>query len=318
VLLMAHGHASGHSHDGHSHGVSADADRGKLAIALGLILGFMAVEVTVGILASSLALLADAAHMLTDATAIGLSLVVIRLAQRPAKGALTFGLKRTEILSAQFNGATLLVLALVIVYEGITRLISPPTVAGTAVLVVALIGIVVNLAATWTLSKANRESMNIEGSYQHMLTDLVAFIVTAIAGAVILITGFGRADGIASLVVAAVMLRAAYGLLKASGRVFLEAAPEGVDPDAIGRALVAEPGVSEVHDLHVWEITSGFSALSAHVLVGAENNCHATRRHLEALLHDQFEIEHTTLQVDHDGGELLDIKLPEQHQHVTR
>ena len=307
-----------HDHAGQTHGVSADADRGKLAVALGLIVAFMAVEVTVGILASSLALLSDAAHMLTDATAIGLSLVAIRLAQRPAKGATTFGLKRTEILSAQFNGATLLVLGLLIVYDGISRLITPPNVAGTAVLIVALIGIVVNLAATWTLSKANRQSMNVEGAYQHILTDLIAFIVTAIAGAVIMLTGFDRADGIASLVVAAVMLRAAYGLLKASGRVFLEAAPRGVDPDAIGRALVAEPGVSEVHDLHVWEITSGFPALSAHVLVGAENNCHAARRRLEALLHDQFEIEHTTLQVDHEGGELLDIEMPEQRERTAR
>ncbi len=235
-----------HGHDGHSPGVSVDADRGKLAIALGLIVGFMAVEVTVGILASSLALLSDAAHMLTDATAIGLSIVAIRLAKRPAKGALTFGLKRTEILSAQFNGATLLVLSLLIIYEGIGRLVTPPAVAGTAVLVVALIGIVVNLAATWTLSKASRQSMNVEGAYQHILTDLIAFIVTAIAGVVILATGFGRADGIASLVIAAVMLRAAYQLLKASGRVFLEAAPQGVDPDVIGRALAAEAGVSEV------------------------------------------------------------------------
>jgi cobalt-zinc-cadmium efflux system protein len=316
MLLMAHD--QDHGHEGHSHGVSADAERGKLAIALSLILGFMAVEVAVGILASSLALLSDAAHMLTDATAIGLSLVAIRLAQRPAKGAMTFGLKRTEILSAQFNGATLLVLGLLIIYEGITRLVTPPAVAGTAVLIVAVIGIAVNVAAIWTLSKANRESMNVEGSYQHMLTDLIAFIVTAIAGAVILITGFRRADGIASLVVAAVMLRAAYQLLKASGRVFLEAAPQGVDPDAIGRALVAVPGVSEVHDLHVWEITSGFPSLSAHVLVGTENNCHATRRHLERILHDQFEIEHTTLQVDHEGGELLDIELPEQRQRTAR
>jgi cobalt-zinc-cadmium efflux system protein len=313
---MARDH--GHGHEGHSHGVSADADRGKLAIALGLIIGFMAVEVTVGILASSLALLSDAAHMLTDATAIGLSIVAIRLAQRPAKGALTFGLKRTEILSAQFNGATLLVLGLLIVYEGIVRLVTPPAVAGAAVLVVALVGIVVNLAATWTLSKANRQSMNVEGAYQHILTDLIAFIVTAIAGAMILATGFRRADGIASLVVAAVMLRAAYQLLRASGRVFLEAAPQGVDPDAIGRALVDQPGVREVHDLHVWEITSGFPALSAHVLVGTENDCHSTRRRLEALLHDQFDIGHTTLQVDHEGGDLLNIELLERHERSTR
>ena len=160
--------------------------------------------------------------------------------------------------------------------------------------------------------------MNVEGSYQHILTDLIAFIVTAIAGAVILITGFRRADGIASLFVAAIMLRAAYQLLQASGRVFLEAAPQGLDPDAIGRALVAEPGVNEVHDLHVWEVTSGFPTLSAHVLVGNHNDCHATRRHLETLLHDRYDIEHTTLQVDHDGGELLDIELPEQRERSTR
>ncbi len=287
---------------------------GKLAIALGLIIGFMAVEVTAGILAGSLALLSDAAHMLTDATAIALSLLAIRLAGRPARGALTFGLKRTEILSAQFNGATLLVLGLLIVYEGVVRLITPPSVAGAPVLIVAVVGIGVNLVATWTLSSANRESLNVAGAYQHMLTDLIAFVVTAIAGAVILISGFRRADGIASLVVAAVMLRAAYQLLKASGRVFLEAAPRGSDPDAIGRALVAEPGVIEVHDLHVWEITSGFPALSAHVLVGTESNCHAARRRLEAVLHDRFEIEHTTLQVDHEAGDLLDIELPDQHE----
>jgi cobalt-zinc-cadmium efflux system protein len=189
-------------------------------------MGFMAFEVAVGVVSHSLSLLSDAAHMLTDAAAIALALVAGRLAAKPAKGSMTYGLKRMEILSAQFNGATLLVLALLIVYEGIRRFISPPPVHGTAVLIVALVGIVVNLAATYTLSKANRQSMNVEGSFQHILTDLAAFIVTAIAGAVIILTGFDRADGIASLVIAAIMLRAAYGLLKASGRVFLEAAPE--------------------------------------------------------------------------------------------
>jgi len=219
--------------------------------------------------------------MLTNAGAIGLSLVAIRLAAKPARGALTFGLKRTEILSAQFNGATLLVLALVIIYEGITRLVNPPEVGGTVVLVVALVGIVVNLAASYTLSKANRQLMNVEGAFQHILTDLAAFIFTAIAGAVILTTGFRRADGIASLVIAAIMLYAAYGLLKASGRVFLEAAPQGLNPDAIGNAMASQTGVSQVHDLHVWEITSGFPSLSAHVLVDNQCNCHAARRALE-------------------------------------
>lgn len=312
-----HGHG-GHSHAGHSHGVSADADRGKLVIALGLILAFMAFEVTVGIISHSLALLSDAAHMLTDAAAIGLSLVALRLAARPAKGAMTFGLKRTEILSAQFNGATLLVLGLLIIYEGITRLVHPPTVGGTAVLVVALVGIVVNLAATYTLSKANRQSMNVEGAFQHILTDLAAFIFTAIAGVVIILTGFHRADGIASLIIAAIMLHAAYGLLKASGRVFLEAAPGGVDPDAIGRRMAAVAGVAEVHDLHVWEVTSGFPALSAHVLVREDSDCHELSHQLTRLLHDQFEIEHTTLQVDHEHPQLLSIEPAEQRARPVR
>jgi cobalt-zinc-cadmium efflux system protein len=230
-------HDRGAGHAGHSHGVSADADRGKLTIALALILAFMVFEVVVGAIVHSLALLSDAAHMLTDAGAVALSLVAIRLAAKPAKGAMTFGFKRAEILSAQFNGATLLVLGLLIVCEGIRRLIDPPEVGGTAVLVVALAGVVVNLIATYTLSKANRQSMSVEGAFQHILTDLAAFIFTAVAGAVILITGFARADGIASPFVAAIMLYAAYGLLKSSGRVFLEAAPEGVDVDAIGRTL---------------------------------------------------------------------------------
>ena len=315
----AHDHAGhDHGHGGHSHGVSADADRGKLAIALALILAFMAVEATVGIISHSLALLSDAAHMLTDAGAIALSLVALRLAARPAKGAMTFGLKRTEILSAQFNGATLLVLGLLIVYEGITRLVNPPDVGGTAVLVVALVGIVANLAATYTLSKANRQSMNVEGAFQHILTDLAAFIFTAIAGAVIILTGFQRADGIASLIIAAIMLYAAYGLLKASGRVFLEAAPEGTDPDAIGNRMAGVAGVAEVHDLHVWEVTSGFPALSAHVLVREDSDCHQLSHQLTRLLHDEFDIEHTTLQVEHEHTQLLSIEPAEQRGRAIR
>lgn len=303
-----------HGHGGHSHGVSADADAGKLAITLGLILAFMCVEVATGIIAHSLALLSDAGHMLTDAAAIAFSLVALRLAQRPAKGAMTFGLKRVEILSAQANGITLLVLAAFIIYEAIHRLVSPPNVRGGLILVIALLGIVVNVAATWTLAKANRQSLNVEGSFQHIVTDLYAFIGTAVAAIVILATGFDRADPIASLLVAGLMLRSAYGLLRESGRVFLEAAPRGLDPDEIGRAMAAAPAVVEVHDLHVWEVTSGFPALSAHVLVGTDANCHAARRELETLLHDRFDVEHTTLQVEHEGGDLLQIESAEPHE----
>jgi cobalt-zinc-cadmium efflux system protein len=295
----------GHHHHGHAH----EADSRRLAIALALIAGFMAVEVVVGILANSLALLSDAAHMLTDAGALALALVAIRLARRPAAGAMTFGLGRSEIVAAAINGSTLLVLGLLFVYEGVRRVIEPHPVEGAAVLVVAIAGVVVNLAATAVLAGANRESLNVEGAFQHILIDLAAFVGTAIAGAVVLVTGFAEADGIAALFVAALMLRAASMLLRESGRVFLEAAPRGFDPEEIGQRMAATPGVREVHDLHVWEVTSGFPAMSAHVLVGRHSDCHDARRALETVLHDEFGIEHTTLQVDHEGGELLEIEV---------
>lgn len=300
--MSAVGH---HHHHGHTH----EADSRRLKIALVLIAGFMCVEVVAGILANSLALLSDAAHMLTDAGALALALVAIRLARRPAAGAMTYGLGRSEIVAAAVNGSTLLVLGLLFVYESVRRLIDPHPVAGAAVLIVAIAGVVVNLAATWVLAGANRDSLNVEGAFQHILTDLAAFVATAIAGAVILLTGFERADGIAALFVAALMLRAAYYLLRESGRVFLEAAPRGLDPQAIGLRMAALPGVTEVHDLHIWEVTSGFPSLSAHVLVGRDTDCHDVRRSLERILHDDFGVDHTTLQVDHEGGELLEIEV---------
>ena len=276
----------------------------------------MAFEIAFGVIANSLAILSDAAHMLTDAIAIGVSIIALRLARRPAQGQMTFGFRRTEILAAQFNGATLLVLAGLIVYEGIRRLVSPPHVTGSTMLVVALVGIGVNLAATRTLSRADRRSLNVEGAFQHILTDLAAFVATAIAGGVILATGYDRADGIASLIIAVIMLRAAFGLLGASGRVFLEAAPQGLDVEAIGHAMASAPSVSEVHDLHVWEVSSGFPALSAHVLVGETDDCHEVRRSLERLLQERFEIEHTTLQVEHTGSNLISIDQPQRGQAI--
>ena len=304
---MSHGHDHHHGHGGHSHAVSANADRRRLAIALGLILGLMVVEIVAGLVADSLALVSDAAHMLTDAVAIGLSLWAASLATRPARGALTYGYRRAEILAAQFNGATLLTLAVLIVIEAVRRLITPPTVAARLILAVAVIGVIVNLVATWVLAKANRESLNVEGSYQHIVTDLYAFIGTGIAAVVILTTGFQRADPIASLFVAALMLRASYGLLKASGRIFLEAAPEGMDVEEIGTALAGHPGVVEVHDLHVWEVTSGFPSLSAHVLVDLDADCHGIREQLEQVLDERFHIHHTTLQVEHTTPRLVQM-----------
>lgn len=297
---QGHDHGGGgSSHAGHAHGVSADTDRRLLSIALALILGFMAVEVTVGLLARSLALVADAGHMLTDAAAIGLALIAMRLAARPAKGAFTFGLRRAEIMSAQANGLTLLLLTAVFTVEGIRRLVDPPEVRGGLVLGTALAGIVVNLLAAWALSKANRTSLNVEGSFQHIVTDLYAFIGTAIAAGIILGTGWNRADPLATLFVALLMGRAGYALVRESGRVLLEAAPRGIDPDQVQAAILSSPGVIEVHELHVWEVTSGFPALSAHVLVDAECDCHAGRQLLETMLASRFGIDHTTLQVDH-------------------
>jgi cobalt-zinc-cadmium efflux system protein len=301
--------APAHAH--HHHGA---ANRASLARALALLVAFIAAEVVTGVLAHSLALLSDAAHLLADAAAIGFALVALTLAARPARGALTFGFKRLEVLSAQVNGVTLVILAGFITYEAIHRLVSPPHVRAALVLGVALGGIVVNLAAVRLLASADRTSLGVQGSYQHVLTDLFGFAGTAVAAAVILASGFQRADPLASLCIAAVMARSGYTLLKASGRVFLEAAPAGLDPDAIGRALVAQPGVVEVHDLHVWEVTSGFPALSAHVLVAREQDCHAARRAMEAVLHDTFALDHTTLQVDHAGGELLEIQPAAAHR----
>lgn len=297
-----------HSHAGHTHGASADADRGKLTIALVLIVAFMVAEVVTGIVANSLTLLSDAGHMLTDAAAIGFSLVALRLSRRPAAGAMTFGLKRVEILAAQGNGITLLVLAALIAIEAARRLFSPPDVAGGLMLGVALGGIVVNLIATAVLARANRQSLNIEGSFQHIVTDLYAFTGTAIAATVILVAGFNRADPIASLLVAALMLQSAFGLLRDSGRIFLEASPKTLDPDEIGRRMAAQPDVVEVHDLHVWEVTSEFPALAAHVTVKQDADCHRARLAMADLLEREFGIHHSTLQVEHQPEDLLQIK----------
>jgi cobalt-zinc-cadmium efflux system protein len=285
-------------HD-HGHDHSRIGDRRALAVALGLIAGFMAVEVAAGIVAGSLALLADAGHMLTDALALAGALVASRLATRRPGGPWTFGLARAEILAAQANGITLLVVGIWVVYGAIRRLVAPPDVHGGIVLVVALVGIAVNLAATLVLAQADRTSLNVRGAFLHVATDLVAFVGTAIAGALVLTTGWNRFDPIAGVLVAALMLRSSWSLLRESGRIFLEASPAGIDPPAVAQALAADAEVVEVHDLHVWTVTSGFPALAAHVLVSPDSDCHETRRRLQHLLEDRFHVHHVTLQVDH-------------------
>ncbi len=305
---------AGHDHggrSGHSHAPSPDADRGPLLIAFGLIAAFMLVEVAAGLIAGSLALLSDAAHMLTDAGAILLALIAGRLAARPAAGAFTFGLRRAEILSAQVNGAVLLALGVVIAVDAIGRLADPPQVQGGLVAAVGALGALVNVGAAWSLARAERRSLNVEGARQHVLTDLFASVGAVIAGLVVLLTGFDRADPLVALLVVALMLRSAWSLLRESGRVLLEAAPRGIDPQLVGRALAGHQGVAEVHDLHVWEVTSGFPALAAHVMVAAGADCHAIRRELQDLAQERFGIEHVTLQVDHAPlDELVTIDRP--------
>jgi cobalt-zinc-cadmium efflux system protein len=293
---VSHHHHHGPG-DGHGHGHSAD--RRALTVALVLIVALMAGEVAAGIAAGSLALLADAGHMLTDAAALAAALVALRLASRPPRGPWTFGLRRAEILAAQANGITLLLAALWIVYSAARRLADPPAVHGGIVLVVALVGVAVNLAASLVLSRADRTSLNVRGAFLHVLTDLAAFAGTALAGALVLVTGWDRFDPIAGLLVAGLMVRSSWSLLRESGRIFLEASPAGIDPDDVARALAADADVVEVHDLHVWTVTSGFPSLAAHVLVEPGADCHAARRRLQRVLEDRFHLHHTTLQVDH-------------------
>ena len=305
-MAAHHGHAGHHhGHDHAHHAPSADADRRWLAVALALIAGFMAIEVVAGLLAGSLALLSDAAHMLTDAASIGLALFAARLAARPAGGAFTFGFGRAEILSAQINGAALFVLAGVIAVEGVRRLGEPPDIDAAAVIVVGAVGAVVNVAAFWALSRAERQSLNVAGARAHVLADLYGSGAAVAAGTVIAAGGPAEADALAALTVAALMLRSGWSLLRSSARVLLEAAPRGIDPDEVGRTLAALPGIVEIHDLHVWEVTSGFVAVAAHVVVAPDDDCHLRRRELQAVLHDRFGIRHTTLQVDHESWQPL-------------
>ena len=304
-----HHHADGGHHE---HRLSAAADRRWLVAALVLIVAFMVVEVLVAVVSNSLALLADSGHMLVDAGALGAALWAWHLAARPATGAWTFGFKRAEILSAAGNGVTLLVMAAVLAFVSVRRLIHPASVHGLAVLVTALVGVAINVAAAWGLSRANRSSLNVEGAFQHILSDLYGFLATVLAGVVIITTGFNRADPIASLAVVALMLRASWGLLKASMRVLLEAAPEAVDLADVRAHLLEPDHVRDVHDLHVWTVTSDLPAISAHVVI--DDSCfldgHAPQvlDELQDCLAGHFDVEHSTFQLepashaDHESG----------------
>jgi cobalt-zinc-cadmium efflux system protein len=298
-----HRHAHGHAHD-HGHAMRG-ADRRVLTIALGLTAGYMVVEVVGGLITGSLALLADAGHVLSDVISLAVALVASWLAGRPAAGQRTFGLQRAEVLAALANGVALAAVGVWIVVEAVGRLRHPPHVAGAGVLAIAAVGLAINAASAGALSRGRAGSLNISAAMRHVLADALGSAGVMVAALVILITGWQAADPVASLAIAALVLLGAGGILRDAGRVLLEAAPSDVDVEAVGRAMAAAPGVIEIHDLHVWTITSGFPALAAHVIGGADEDCHGRRAELERLLHDEFAIEHTTLQVEHAAGDRL-------------
>jgi cobalt-zinc-cadmium efflux system protein len=271
----------------------------------------IAAEIVAGTIGHSLALLADAGHLVTDAAALGFALLASAMAARPAAGRWTFGYSRLEILAAQANGITLGLIALWVIWSAVHRLVTPHDVRGGLVLVVALGGVAASVAVSLVLARASRESLNVRGAFLHVLTDVAAFGAAALAGGLILATGWDRFDPIASLAVAVLMLWSSAQLIRESTFIFLERAPWDADPEAIGRALVAEQDVVEVHDLHVWTVTSGFPALSAHVLVTPGADCHAARRRLESLLSERFGLTHTTLQVEHAEPASATVELGE-------
>jgi cobalt-zinc-cadmium efflux system protein len=291
---------------------SVETDRRLLSISLALLAGFMVFEVIAAVVANSLALLADAGHMLVDIGAIAGSLIAIRLAARPETGSHTYGMKRAEILAAAANGLALLVVAAVVGFEAIVRLIHPAPVRGGVLIVVAAVGVGINLTATLLMSRANRRSLNIEGAFRHILTDLYGFTGTLVAGVVIVVSGFNRADAVASLLVVGLMLKASVQLLRPALRILLEATPEDIDLEEVRRHLLELPEVQSVHDLHAWTLTSSLPILTAHIVVTDDclNTGEAGRvlDHLQDCLAGHFDVAHSTLQfeaaghIDHELG----------------
>jgi cobalt-zinc-cadmium efflux system protein len=279
-----------------------------LRLTLALTVAFTGVEVVGGIVADSLALLADAGHMVSDNASLAVALFAAWLAGRPAGPSRTFGYRRAEILAALFNGVTLVAISIWIFIEAASRFRDPPEVEGGLMLAIAVGGLVVNLLAARILHGHAAGSLNVSAALRHVLADLLASVGVIIAAATILATGWEYADPAVSVLIGLLILASSWGILRDSTQILLEGSPTGTDVEEVGHAMASMPGVNQVHDLHVWMISSGFPALAAHVLVDRETDCHATRRALERMLGERFGLDHTTLQVDHEGGELLQIE----------
>ena len=291
---MAHVHEPTHER-------ARSESRRVLTVVLALTAGFTVVEVIGGLLTGSLALLADAGHMLSDNLSLGLALFAAWLAGQPATPEKSFGYKRAEILAALANGVTLVAISIWIFVAAYSRLQEPPEVLGGWMLAIAALGLLVNAAGALILSRSAQESLNAQGAFRHVVADALGSIGVMVAALVIVLTGWRYADPLVSVAIGALILASSWSLLRDSTNILLEATPRGIDAEDVGRKMASAEGVVEVHDLHIWTITSGFPALSAHVLVGQSEDCHARRRDLEDLLAREYGIEHTTLQVDHVG-----------------
>jgi len=296
-----------HGPHGHSHALDArrEDSRRRMWIALGINGGLLLAEAIGGVLTGSLALLADAGHVLSDAGAIVLALIAVRLATLPAAGRRTFGYQRSEVLAALVNGLTLVAISVAIAVAAIGRLSDPPTIDGAGVLALGLFGLAGNLAATWVLARGQREDINLEGVLRHSVADALGSVGVAIAGAFVLLGGSPIVDPIVGLLIAALVLASSWRLIKEPFDVLMEAAPAGLDVEGMGEAICREDGVRSVHDLHVWTVTAGFGAVAAHVVVARDCDRDLVRRRLELTLAERFGIEHTTLQMEEEADQGL-------------
>jgi cobalt-zinc-cadmium efflux system protein len=274
-------------------------------IALGVNGAMLVAEAVGGVLTGSLAVLADAGHLLSDVGAIGLALFAASLAARPAGARMTFGYQRSEILAALLNGLLLVAVALAVAWAAIGRLGDPPEIDGLGVLALGLLGLLGNVAATAVLARGEREDVNLEGVLRHSVADALGSVGVVVAGAFVLAGGSSIVDPLVSLLIAALILASSWRLIAEPVGVLMEAAPAGVDVDEAGAAICEEEGVRSVHDLHVWTVTSGFGALAAHVVVSSECDRDLVRRRLELLLHERFGIDHTTLQMEEQASDAL-------------
>lgn len=300
-----HGHA-GHDHAGHAHG-GRGANRRRLLVVLVLTAIYTVAEAVGGYMAHSLALVADAAHMLSDVAALGLSLFAARAAERPPTPERSYGYYRTEILAALVNAATLIAISLFVFVEAARRLREPPPVAGGLVMAIAAGGFVMNVIGMVVLNGGKASSLNVRGAWLHVATDALGNLGTVLAGGLVLWLGWTWADPVASVLIGALVIWSSWALMRESVAVLMEGTPRGMDPDAIRSALAGVPGVCAVHDLHVWSITTGLDALSAHLSLDGSRPDREVLRGATQVLHDRFRIDHTTLQLEEEcaGGDAL-------------